>query len=369
MQAQLRELRGAAQALGRADLAPPADLSDAAAAAVWARSTAPAWIEARRENARSLARAEALLEAPVGEGDPWRDLDEALRALEGELLRSATLRERIAEGRRSMSAKAEKVVQENLNPLVELRGGRLVAAMDPEGLQRLRAELPQWVAGWTAYSWQAWQVDLQRLVERLWSPTRGELPVPPPTMRPLELPAAPPPPDFPELTASADQPGVTGILRHARSALYGVMSLGFLFGLRGQSGESGMTPIMIGAALAAVGYGYVQSRAERLQHRERLTSEIQRRAEQAVQSVLRTWYDRCNDRIQESASQQLHQRRAELVAWVRDEVEPRRLEAAQDRRRRQEEARKAREGLSKIQAAKREYERAKQALVELERGV
>jgi hypothetical protein len=267
MQQHLRELRAAAQALGRTELAPPADLADPTAAAAWARSVAPAWTEARRELARNLARTEALLEPPLVDSDPFRDLDEAIRALESELVRSASLRERIAEGRRSMTAKAEKVVQEHLNPVVELKEGRLVAAMDTEGLQHLRTELPQWVAGWTAYAWQGWQLDLQRLVERLWSPTRGELPLPPPTIRPLDLPAPPPPPDFPAVTVSADPPGVTGIFRHARSALYGVMSLGLLFNLRGQTEESGVSVVMVVAALAAVAYGYVQSRAERLQHR------------------------------------------------------------------------------------------------------
>ncbi len=89
---------------------------------------------------------------------------------------------------------------------------------------------------------------------------------------------------------------------------------------------------------------------------------------QPVREVLRAWYDRRADRITESALAQLHQRRGDLVRWVRDEVAPARRKAQEALAQRRADADRARSEVSRLQGVKRDHERARRALMVLERG-
>jgi hypothetical protein len=218
------------------------------------------------------------------------------------------------------------------------------------------------VLGWADYGYQAYAVDLHRITERLWLRRGGALPVPAPTIVPLELPAAPRPPEFPTITQTADLEGMGGIFKHARSILYGVMSMAFLFGLRSGDNQQYFLMAMPFVAIGAAIYGYIQHQSERAARVERFETDVARRAEQAVKDVLRTWYDRQADKILDHAVAQLHQRRATLVHWYQTQVLPAKQRAEQTTRNAQDEASKAQSQLGVLQRRKADHAKAKAAL-------
>lgn len=364
----LRHLAAAARAIGEANLIPPVSLRDDDAIRAWAQERADTFKQARRAHARELAICEAKVaagRAARGGGDvaAWRALDDAVNKLEGELNSLSNLKARLAEGRRSMTAKAARVVEEHLNVSAEVVGGRVEGALEPAGVKRLQSELPQWVLGWADYGYKAYAVDLHRITERLWLRRDGTLPVPAPVIAPLELPAAPQAPEFPTITHTADLEGMGGIFKHARSILYGVLSVAFLFGLRSGDNQQyfymALPFVLFGAAI----YGYMQHQSERGARIERFETDVSRRAEQAVKDVLRTWYDRQADKILDHAVAQLHQRRATLVQWYQREVSPAKQRAEQATKTAQEEAAKAQSQLGTLQRQKTDHQKAKAALV------
>lgn len=144
----LRTLSTAARAMGKADLIPPVSLRDDEAIRAWIAANADAFKQARRTHARELAVCEAKVAAgrsarDGGDVAAWRALDDAVNKLEGELISMSSLKARLAEGRRSMTAKAARVVEEHLNVQAEVVGGKVEGSLEPAGLQRLQAELPQ----------------------------------------------------------------------------------------------------------------------------------------------------------------------------------------------------------------------------------
>jgi hypothetical protein len=178
----------------------------------------------------------------------------------------------------------------------------------------------------------------------------------------LALPAAPRPPDFPTITQTADLEGMGGIFKHARSTLYGVMSMAFLFGLRSGDNQKYFFMAMPFVAIGAAIYGYMQHQSERGARVERFESDVSRRAEQAVKDVLRTWYDRQADKILDHAVAQLHQRRVILVQWYQKEVLPAKQRAEQATKTAQDEASKAQSQLGMLQRQKTDHAKAKAAL-------
>jgi hypothetical protein len=357
----LRELGSSLRGLGDPTLLAPATLDTDAAARAWAAGVAPRLRALAQRRAAEKAQAEAAAAPePPGAVDPWKAVDDAFVKLEAEMVGSPALKARLAEGRRSMASKAERVVQEHLSARVELVGARASAGLDPEGVRALQDALPGWVLGWAEYTAGAYAVDWHRLVDRLWTGKDGELPVPRPPVAPLALPGRPEAPAFPTVHQTLDLEGLGGVLKHARSVLYGMMSLGVVFGLRAGSGVS---PLVLGAlALGAAGLGYVQHRAERASRIERFEAEVARRAEAAVKAVLSAWYDRQNDKLLEHFTAELHERRAALIAWHRAEVAPRRArdERAAAARRAAVEA--ARKQLAELERGQRELDRAQAAL-------
>ncbi len=363
----LRTLATAARAMGKADLIPPASLRDDEAIRAWVTEHADAFKKARRAHARELAICEAKVAAGKAARDggnvaAWRALDDAVSKLEGELTSMSSLKARLAEGRRSMTAKAARVVEEHLNVSAEVVGGKIEGSLEPAGVQRLQAELPQWVLGWADYGYKAYAVDLHRITERLWLRRSGALPVPAPAIAPLELPDAPRAPEFPTITQTADLEGMGGIFKHARSILYGVMSMAFLFGLRSGDNQKYFFMAMPFVAIGAAIYGYMQHQSERGARVERFEADVSRRAEQAVKDVLRTWYDRQADKILDHAVAQLHQRRATLVQWYQTEVLPAKQRAEQATKTAQDEASRAQSQLGMLQRQQADHAKAKAAL-------
>ena len=320
----LRELASSLRPLNDPSLIPPAQLDSDAEARAWAAPVAAKLRAQQMQHAGQMARVQQVLaaaEAPPAP-DLWRAVDDAVAKIEAELAGSPALKARLAEGRRSMAAKAERVVQEHLSVQVELVGERASAGLDPEGLRALQAALPGWVLGWADFTRGAYAVDWHRLLDRLWMGKDGELPVPRPQLAELSLPPLPPAPDFPTVHQTLDLEGIGGLLKHARSGLYGLMSLGAIVGLR--SGAGVHPGALVALALGAAALGYVQHRNERSARVERFEAEVARRAEQAVKAVLTTWYDRQADKLLEHFTAELHERRAAVMAWHRAEVAPRR---------------------------------------------
>jgi hypothetical protein len=172
---------------------------------------------------------------------------------------------------------------------------------------------------------------------------------------------------FPTIHLERDRTGLGGgMLRHGRSVLYGLLSVTALFGLRRGGGEEGMDPMFVAMLAigvpAAVFYGYLQAQSARSQERERLAEQARNKAEQATREVLRTWLDRCSDKINAAAQEQLLERRTAFLRWYDETVLParsRRTEAAAGQRAAAEAARKA---LPAAQEKVRELTRAREAL-------
>jgi hypothetical protein len=239
----------------------------------------------------------------------------------------------------------------------------MTRALSPAGLQRLKKELPLWIVGWADYAQGAYEVDLHRLVERLWEGREGALPVPRPRFAGLTPPAPPPPPEFPTVTQRLDLEGIGGVVKHARAVLYGAMSVGVIFGLRPSSGGGPLvTVLMVLAAFAAVAFGYVQHRNEQAGRVERFEAEVAKRAEQAVKAVLSTWYDRQNDKLTEHYTAALHERRAELVRWYTTEAAPRKARAEADAAARRATAEASRKQAAELERQLRDLEKAEAAL-------
>lgn len=365
MRGALNDLRASVRTLGDPSLVPPTSLDSDDAVRRWAQPVAPRLAQHRARHDAAITRARHQLDAAQAAEpfDVWRQVDDAFSKLEAEFASSPALKARLSEGRRSMSAKAERVVQENLSASVELTGNRAEAALDPSGVRTLQDALPRWVLGWADYSLRAYEVDLHRLLDRLWLARDAELPVPRPTFSPLPSPRLPKAPDFPTVTQTIDLEGIGGVVKHARSVLYGVMSLGFIFGLRSASSSGGgMNVVMVVAALAAVAFGYVQHRSEQSSRIERFEADVGKRAEQAVKSVLSTWYDRQNDKLLEHCAAQLHERRSQLVLWYRTDVAPRKARHAAEAVQRKAQADAARKQLAELDRQSRELDRAEGAV-------
>lgn len=365
VRAALTDLRTGLRAANDPALLPAMSIDTDEDARAWAAGVAPRLKALRAQTASALAAAQQAAAAePAAGGDAGLRLaEEAFAKLEGELVAGTALKVRLAEGRRSMASKAERVVQEQLNVEVQRTGGKGVAALEAGGVARLREELPRWILAWADYAQQAYEVDTHRLIDRLWAGRDGDVAVPRPRFAPLSLPAAPPAPEFPTVTQSLDLEGLGGVLKHARAVLYGAMSLGVIFGLRPSSATgAGGTALMAAAAVAAFAFGYVQHRNEQAGRVERFEGEVARRAEQAVKAVLATWYDRQNDKLLEHYTNELHERRRALVQWYRVEVAPRKLRLDTDAADRKAKAEKARRDQAELERQVRELDKAEAAL-------
>jgi len=168
------------------------------------------------------------------------------------------------------------------------------------------------------------------------------------------------------VSQTLDLEGLGGVLKHARALLYGAMSLGVIFGLRPSSATEPSTKLLMGmAAVAAFAFGYVQHRNEQAGRVERFESDVAKRAEQAVKSVLNTWFDRQNDKLLEHYTAELHERRRALVQWYRVEVSPRRARLELDAGERRAKAEAARRQSSELERLLRDLEKAEASVKSL----
>jgi hypothetical protein len=332
---------------------------------------APARTAARTAVERALQQTEAELKAaqsvvPATDDGGWRRLEEAVRKLEADLRTPGTLRQRLDEGRRSMLPKVERLVHSRLTPVVRQKGRRLVATVDEEGLAALRTELPEWVEGWSHYVLSWLELDLSRETEIAWARRDGELPVRPPTFRPLAMPATQSALEFPDVSLARDVGGLAGgVMRNARSIAYGLLSLTFLFGVA----KSSIPWWMYGVGfLAAVAVGAVMASEERGADRKRLEAEVRQKAEQATWEATRQWLDRMADKLAEHIRSELHARRGELLLWWQREVRPKAEAAEREVTAGKAKLDEARLAIPRLQETKRALAAAVQALDAIPEG-
>ncbi len=382
-----RALRYYRDSLRRIDL-PAAqagmDINSGEALQAWLPGAQRALESGLRKAQRELAVAEAKIAAApragASQGEAsWKALDDACRILEQELVRPSNLRSRLDEGRRSMMPKVESMVQDRLEPDIKVRGNRLVATLDDDGIRALQEELPHWVRAWGQFVLDWLELDLERLVQRLWSPRDGDLPIQPPVFKRFKPPRVEGAPAVPRVELGRDQSSLgSGMFRHGRSILYGLLSLTFLgarFGCNSSSSAEqasgddsgvGTVLLLILGFVLAVGFGYVQAQGERRKEREKLALDARRKEEQAVRDMLRVWLDRSQDKLAESVTHQLLERRQEMVHWYREEVVPARERLRQENARRAAAAEEARRALPLARDRARDLERAREALGKLD---
>ncbi|MAY79918.1 MAG: hypothetical protein CL930_03945 [Deltaproteobacteria bacterium] len=370
----LRTYKDAVRKIGVKEVNPPVLIKGPQTLVDWLPGAKKALRTVRKGVERDLAVVQAQIAANKGAGSgntaAWKRLDDAIRKLESELVSPSTVRQRMDEGRRSMMPRVEKVVAERLVPMVTDAEGRLVAELDQAQIKSLEQELPSWIKAWSEYAFRWIEQDRAMLVEQLWKPREGDLPVPPPTIRPLELPTFNAGIQFPQISIERKAKGGVGsTLRHGRSVMYGLLSVAMLGGinLRGGGGDKGeMLPWMILVAVGAIGIGFAQAKGERAQEVVRLTENAETKAQQAIRDTLRIWLDRCTDKILQSLREQLADRRNEMVDWYRGQVMPALQRQLSESAARGGDADDARRKLPRLQEKERDVKRAGTSLEALE---
>jgi hypothetical protein len=370
----LRTYKDAVRKIGVAEVNPPILIKGPQTLVDWLPGAKKALRTVRKGVERDLAVLQAQITANKGAGSgdtaAWKRLDDAIRKLESELVTPSTVRQRMDEGKRSMMPRVEKVVAERLVPMVTDTEGRLVAELDQTQIKSLEQELPSWIKAWSEYSFRWIEQDRAMLVDQLWKPREGDLPVPPPAIRPLELPTFNASIQFPQISIERKAKGGVGsTLRHGRSVMYGLLSVAMLGGinLRGSGGDkSDMVPWMILVAVGAIGIGFAQAKGERAQEIVRLTENAETKAQQAIRDTLRIWLDRCTDKILQSLREQLADRRNEMVDWYRGQVMPALQRQLTESASRGGDADDARRKLPRLQEKDRDVKRAVTSLEALE---
>ncbi|MBL8618162.1 MAG: hypothetical protein JNM72_21295 [Deltaproteobacteria bacterium] len=287
-------------------------------------------------------------------------LDQA-QVLDGKLLEAGTLKTRLDEGLRSLRPKVHKLISEKLQPVIAARGDQMVASVDPAGQKGLEAELPEWVTRWEEYVRLNLDHDLANLTEDLWQRLDKEpLVLPPPTLPPLPVVQLKYDLQLPTVNVERDAVEMgSGMLRHGRSLIYGLMSVAGLAGLRGSGGgaaEAGDRLLFgLGAVLMMVGaaaFGAYQTRRDRAREERRLNEQARERAERAVRDAVNHWLDRCKDRFQLQFTTRMRDQRLVLRRWVEAEVRPtlQRVRQQSDDLERQKAEAKA--GLDKLREAR-----------------
>ena len=374
----LRDLGSVARRL-EPRFVPPA-LKEPAATRAWLEGVRGEFKTARRSADAALSAAQAQIDAAMvkpGESEAsWRALEEACRRIEQELAKPTQLRSRLEEGRRSLLPKVEKVIVEHLTAQIATRRGRFVGTLDPAGIEQLRRQTPQWMSAWVGYVYPRLDEDLTRFVEDLWNPRQTDLPIAAPRFEAFRQIDAQSTPDLPNIEIVKEASGgLGGLLRHMRSVMYSVMSLGFMFGINlrasadGEGPSIGLILVMIAVVVAAFSFGILQNSTERARLEERLTEEVQRRGEQAVRESVRVWLDRRQDKIIDDALDQYRERRRAFIRWYRETVKPAadvRVEEAQARARRGDAARKS---IIQLQATARDFATARKAMKALDEAL
>ncbi len=371
----LRSYKDAVRKIGVKEVNPPVLIKGPETLIAWLPGAKKALRSVRKGVERDLAVLQAQINANKGasNGDSagWKRLEDAIRRLEAELISPSTVRQRMDEGKRSMMPRVEKVVQERLLPVVTDTGGRLVAELDQAQIKSLEEELPSWIKAWSEYAFRWIEQDRAMLTDQLWKPRDGDLPVPPPNIRPLDLPNFNASIHFPQVSIERKAKGGVGsTLRHGRSAMYGLLSMAMLGGVNlrggGDLSEGWLMFAMFVVGGAAIGIGMAQAKSERAQEIVRLTENAEAKAQQAIRETLRIWLDRCTDKILQSLRDQLATRREELVDWYRGQVMPALQRQLTESASRGGDAEDARRKLPRLQEKDRDIKRAVTSLEALE---
>jgi hypothetical protein len=368
----IRAYKEAIRRISNDEIALPMAIDGVDTIAAWLPEAKRALRRVRKQVERDVAVATAqVLASKSAQGDPktWQRLDEALKKLEAELIAPSTLRLHLDVGKRSMMPKIEKLISEHLEPVVDEQGGHLIAEPDSGGLAKLESTLPDWINVWATYIHGGIATDRKRLIEQLWRPKEGDLPVQPPVIRGFGAYGVEHPIDFPAVSIERQAKGKVGSLfTKLRSGMYALMSVGFLFGInfRNEKLSAGMVVALFAGLIGALVFGIAQYQNERAQERERLREQVRTKAEQAIRTTLRAWADKCGDKIISDVRAQSVALRGEFVDWYRTQVLPAQNRRHTDSAARNAEAGDARSKLPKLNERHRDVKRAVAAFTKIE---
>ncbi len=345
---------------------PSGALDDWWAAAGAALDTAQAAMQ------RRLTRAQRALDLPVLDDRAWDRLEAACKSLDSMLMSTSNLKNRLKQGRASLDPRIEKLIAEKLEPDIHEVGSQWEATITPAGITAIRQELPAWSESWSRYAFQWEATDLEQEIEVLWRPRAGTLPVPPPSIDALKsTPFSADGLELPALTQTKEPTSLAGrVYRNARSLMYGLMSFGVLFGLRGSGKDASpwLTLIMVAAALMAVIFGFGQARSEREREKEKLREELGKKAESAVGRAVGHWLSRVEIKIIDGAQRQMVERREDFVRWYQGEVQPARAREKKRQERAKVALTAAQQKVTNLERQIRELEAATQKLAQLRAG-
>lgn len=367
----LSSFRSIARRINIAEIVPPIRFENLTEVESFLQKAAKILLQEREKSERRLAEIQQVLNNTSADDlRVWQEVDKACAKMEDLLRNPPTMKLRLDEGRRSLAANINKSLNNMLEAVVREEGtgdGEIIAEITPESLQKIEESLPSWALAWSEYSFYWVHSDLNRQIEVLWTPREGDLPFQPPQLQKFALP------NLQQISSTFHVSNLqlrkpkTGVLggmyRHFRTILYGVMSVGFMFGFSRSSGDKegfGMySVVMILAALVAVTYGYFQSIADKETEKEKLREELLKKSERMLTDAIRYWFDRAGDKMTEYLREIAHQQRQDFVKWYRQTILPAKIDMETRNEQRHIEQKKAQ---SEKMPLERKCEDLKQAL-------
>ena len=372
----LSAFRSVARRLNMEGVTPPMHFDDLTAVQQFIQQARHQLVVAKNKSKTQIEEIQEILSKKSDDSNRiWQDVDKACAKVEDLLRNPPTLKIRLDEGRRSLTANVNKSLHNMLIAEVKEEGsgdGFIVAEITDKSLKGIEAHLPNWALAWCEYSFDWIHSDINRQIEYLWTPRERDLPCNPPKLPKFTLP------DVRRISSTfhvsdlrTEKPktGVLGgMYRHFRTILYGVMSIGFMFGFSKSSGETegfGLySVVMILATLVAVSYGYFQSIADKETEKEKLRADVLKQAERMLAETVRYWFDRAGDKMTEYLRESCDQQRQLFVVWYRQTILP-------AKERMEQEKKEQLENIKKAQAEHRPLERKvsdlEQALVSLKK--
>jgi len=259
-----------------------------------------------------------------------------------------------------MMPRLEQATREKLVPVVTEVDGKLRAELDAAGVAALQNELPGWLKAWTEYAYRWYDTDFDRIIDDVWNPREGGLPIPAPRLPDLVAPTVAADIRFPFINLQKEQfSTIGGMFRHGRQ---GMMMLLGVVGLAGGY-ELRSNPLFLSAvAIGALYVGWSQAIGERDKQYETLENDARNRAEQATRDMLRVWLDRVTDKLNEDARTQLQTRRVAFVTWYREQVVPAQEKSRATAQKTAEDVERMRRELPKLQERMRELGKVEEAL-------
>ena len=321
----LGAFRIGAQRLGINALVPPQSFASRGAFTSWRAQALTALSAELKQVTHQIERLKHAKPSP-DRSRGWEEVERVCGRSE-ELLRSIpTLRERLEEGRRSLMPRVTKALNDYIEVEIEEEGKHFIARLNPKNLQELEESLPEWAESWLQHTLDWVNYDLQQSLRLIWSPRQHTLPIGSPPFEPIATPTKARIQStfhLSDLEIKRKKSGlVGGIYRHARTALYGAMSIAFLSGLRGNIDPMIGKILMILTGISAVTYGLSQARADKEQERDKLREELEKRSERLIQEAVKIWLDRVADKLNGYLREEGYQRRFAFVHWYQSVLLP-----------------------------------------------